>query len=149
MQKELKAAKDAAHIAGKMIKSRIGKIRSIRYKGAINIVTDVDEKAELLITRRLSKEFPDYGFLAEESSPQNRGPCRWIIDPLDGTTNFAQGFPFFCVSIALEKKDSVVLGVVYDPIHDELFYAQKGKGAYLNGKRIAVSQKNKLEWVCQ
>ena len=104
MQKELKAAKDAAHIAGKMIKSRIGKIRSIRYKGAINIVTDVDEKAELLITRRLSKEFPDYGFLAEESSPQNRGPCRWIIDPLDGTTNFAQGFPFFCVSIALEKK---------------------------------------------
>ncbi|MCG2710975.1 MAG: inositol monophosphatase [Candidatus Omnitrophica bacterium] len=136
---EFKAAKDAALCAGIMIKSRIGKLKKVRYKGAINIVTDVDEKAEDMIVKKLRREFPDYGILAEERPEEKKGDCKWIIDPLDGTTNFAHGFPFFAVSIALEKKGEIMMGVVYDPVHDELFSARKGKGAFLNQKRICTS----------
>ncbi|MBU1043423.1 MAG: inositol monophosphatase [Candidatus Omnitrophica bacterium] len=138
--KELIVARDAALLAGKLIKSRLGKLNKIRYKGAINIVTEVDEKAEELIVKKLSKAFPEYGILAEERPEEKKGDCKWIIDPIDGTTNFAHGFPFFAVSIALEKQGETVLGVVYDPMRDELFTACKTKGAFLNKKRISVSQ---------
>ena len=145
MDRELDAVKNAAVKAGKMIKSRLGKVRSIEYKGAINIVTDVDKKAEALIIRDLKKEFPEYGILAEESPEQKNDSAKWIIDPLDGTTNFAHGFPFFAVSIGLEKEGRIVAGAVYDPMHDELFYARQGKGAFLNKKKIRVSKTKKLD----
>ncbi|MBU4305665.1 MAG: inositol monophosphatase [Candidatus Omnitrophica bacterium] len=141
MRREKTTAVEAAVSAGRMIKSCVAKVKSIRYKGAINnIVTDVDERAEAMIIRRLKSSFPGYGILAEESPAEDRGSCRWIIDPLDGTTNFAHGFPFFAVSIALEKEGEIMLGVVYDPMHDELFTAEQAKGAYLNKKRIQVSK---------
>ena len=142
--KELNAAIKAALSAGNMIKSRVGKTQHIRFKGAINIVTDTDVKAEKLIVKALKKAFPQYGILAEESYAKDKGTDRWIIDPLDGTTNFAHGFPFFAVSIALEKAGEVIAGVVYDPMHQELFTAVKGKGAYLNNKKIKVSKVKKL-----
>ncbi|MFH1062839.1 MAG: inositol monophosphatase family protein [Candidatus Omnitrophota bacterium] len=138
--KELAVATDAALLAGKLIKSCLGKRKKVRYKGAINIVTDVDEKAEDLIVKKLSKAFPGYGILAEERPEEKKGEAKWIIDPIDGTTNFAHGFPFFSVSIALEKKGQTVLGVVYDPMREELFTACKAKGAFLNKKRIKVSR---------
>lgn len=135
----------AAVAAGKMIKACLDKPKKVRYKGAINIVTDVDEKAEDLIVKKLKKAFPEYGILAEESPEEKKGDCKWIIDPIDGTTNFAHGFPFFAVSIALEKQGETVLGVVYDPIRDELFTAIKAKGAFLNKKRIRVSKVKEME----
>ena len=144
MQKELNAAVKAALSAGNMIKSRVGKAQRIRFKGKINIVTDTDIKAEKLIVKTLKKAFPQYGFLAEEQYAKNKGGDRWIIDPLDGTTNFAHGFPFFAVSIALEKAGQIMAGVVYDPMHEELFTAIKGKGAYLNKKKIKVSKVKNL-----
>jgi len=139
VKRELSTAIEAAVAAGTMIKSRLGRTGTIRYKGAINIVTEVDEKSEAFIVGKLKKAFPDFGVLAEESRPEKKGSGRWIIDPLDGTTNFAHGFPFFCVSIALELDGEVVLGVVYDPMHEELFTAVKGNGAHCNNKRINVS----------
>ncbi len=144
MDKELDAVKKTAVTAGKMIKRHLGRVRRIEYKGAINIVTDVDKKAEALIIKELKKSFPDYGVLAEESPEQKRGSAKWIIDPLDGTTNFAHGFPFFAVSIGLEKEGRVVLGAVYDPLREELFYARRGKGAFLNKKKIGVSTVKKI-----
>lgn len=140
MRREMALAIETALSAGRMIRTHLGKNRNIRYKGAINIVTDVDEKAEDLIIKNLKKPFPDYGILSEERPEEKKGQIKWIIDPLDGTTNFAHKFPFFAVSIALKKKGVVVLGVVYDPMHEELFTAEKGKGAYLNKKRIHVSK---------
>jgi len=145
MKKELNVAVQAAILAGKKIKNSLGRIKSIRYKGAINIVTDVDKRSESIIIGKLKKSFPDYGILSEERPAENRGTCKWIIDPLDGTTNFAHRFPFFSVSIALEKKGQIILGVVYDPVHQELFTALKGKGSYLNNKKIAVSKVRRIE----
>ena len=137
--------------AGKYIHRQIGKIKEVRYKGEKNVVTNVDKKAESIIISSLRKCFPSYGFLAEESIPKRKNPNRirpefnWIIDPLDGTTNFLHGFPVFCVSIALEHNDEIILGVVYDPSRNELFVAEKNKGAFLNGKRIKVSKVNNLK----
>lgn len=142
--KELTVAVNTALLAGKFIKSRLGKLKKVHYKGEINIVTDVDQKAEALIIKSLNSAFPEYGVLAEESPENKKGDTKWIIDPIDGTTNFAHGFPFFAVSIALEKKGESVLGVVYDPMRDELFTAVKGRGAFLNKKRISVSKVRKM-----
>lgn len=135
------AAIGAAIAAGRLIKGSVGKVRRISYKGRINIVTDVDRKAERIIVRRLAAAFPSHSILSEES-PLRRRPSayRWVVDPLDGTTNFAHAFPFFAVSIALEKEGAAVLGVVYDPMRQELFVAERGRGAFLNRKRISVSR---------
>jgi myo-inositol-1(or 4)-monophosphatase len=107
-----------------------------------NLVTDVDRRSEQAIVAILSSAFPDHRILAEEGGDHARGdsPCRWIVDPLDGTTNFAHGYPAFCVSIGLEVEGRIVLGVVYDPLRRELFEAEAGKGAFLNGGRIHVSK---------
>lgn len=140
-----KIAIEAAFKSGKLIKSSVGKISSISYKGRDNIVTDVDKKSEDIIIKMIHSHFPGHSILSEECGAiDKRSSYRWIIDPLDGTTNFAHAFPFFCVSIALEVNGQIVLGVVYDPMRDELFYAQSGKGAYLNSKRISVSGVSKL-----
>jgi len=129
-----------ARAAGALLKESVGRIGEIEFKGAVDIVTDVDRKSEKLITEAIKKAFPDHGILAEEGPEVvQASPFKWIIDPLDGTTNYSHGFPFFCVSIGFEVSGEVVLGVVYDPMMDELFAAEKGKGAALNGKKMAVS----------
>lgn len=140
-----KTAIDAAKKAGLILKKNIGKAHSIEFKGAIDIVTEMDKKAEDLIIKTIKKEFPEHGILTEESSEQKTGSeYRWIIDPLDGTTNYSHGFPVFCVSIALERNGEIMLGVVYNPMLKELFTAEKGKGAYLNNKKIKVSNIKEL-----
>ena len=137
---------DTARRAGALLKDNVGRIGSIEFKGAVDIVTDVDKKSEALITDAIKKAFPGHGILAEESPELKQdSPFKWVIDPLDGTTNYSHGFPFFCVSIGLEISGEVVFGVVYDPMMDELFTAEKGKGATLNGKKIAVSTIGELD----
>ncbi len=129
-----------ARRAGYLIKKNIGKVREVSYKGAINLVTDVDKRAEDLIAGEIKGRFPEDSILAEESGALFRkGAFRWIVDPLDGTTNFFRSFPFFSVSIAVEDEYGVFSGVIYDPLRDELFRAERGRGAYLNKKRIRVS----------
>ena len=136
-----KTAIEAARKSGLFIKNSVGKVHKISYKGRINIVTDVDRMSEAMIIKKIRSVFPGHSILSEESRPQEKdSPYRWVIDPIDGTTNFAHGFPFFSVSIALEEAGDVILGVVYDPMRDEIFVAEKGKGAYLNGRRIRVSK---------
>jgi myo-inositol-1(or 4)-monophosphatase len=138
-------AVEAALKSGLFIKNSVGKVRKISYKGRINIVTDVDRTAEGMIIKKILSSFPRHSVLSEEAG-QTGWPSRyrWIIDPLDGTTNFAHSFPFFSVSIALEDDGRVILGVVYDPMRDELFTAECGKGARLNNKRIEVSAARRL-----
>jgi len=116
----------------------------IQLKGEKDFVTFVDKTSEEIIKDFLKFHFPEFGFLAEESGIESGKKGRFLIDPLDGTSNFIHGFPMFAVSIALEIENEIVLGVVYDPVHDELFYAEKGKGAYLNGKSISVSKRKSL-----
>jgi myo-inositol-1(or 4)-monophosphatase len=118
---------------------------SISHKGVVDIVTTVDHAAEKKILRVLKGTFPDHGFLMEESGLHaSSSRYRWVVDPLDGTVNFAHGIPISCVSIGLEKEGRVMMGGVYDPFRDELFIAVRGKGATLNGKQIHVSKTEKL-----
>jgi len=130
----------AARKAGLLLKSKLGQARKIEYKGAVNLVTEMDLLAEKIIVSEIRQRFPNHSLLAEERiTKQEDSPYRWIIDPLDGTTNYAHGYPVFCVSVALEEKGELILGVVYDPMRNELFLAEKGKGAHLNGRKIHVS----------
>ncbi len=142
----LSAAQEAAQAAGKVLKANLGTLQKIAYKGAVDIVTDVDRLSQETVYNALGTRFPTHSFLAEEDLNDNRGSefC-WIIDPLDGTTNYTHSFPFFCVSIALQKNNEIVVGVVYDPMRDEMFSAVKGKGATLNGNRIRVSSVEELD----
>ncbi|HEV8307271.1 MAG TPA: inositol monophosphatase family protein [Methylomirabilota bacterium] len=134
-------AVEAARGAGKLLREALGGARRISYKGhPTNLVTEMDRRAETLIVGRLLDAFPDHAVLAEESGAQaGRSEYRWLIDPLDGTTNYAHGVPVFCVSLALERAGRVELGVAYDPNLDELFVAERGRGATLNGEPIHVS----------
>jgi myo-inositol-1(or 4)-monophosphatase len=143
----LQEAVAAAREAGAYVKANAGRPRQVERKFGqeTNLVTEIDKNAESLIIERLRRSFPDHDFLAEESG-DHRGSSdfRWVIDPLDGTVNFTHGLPIFCVSIGLEHKGSVVLGVVYDPNLQELYTAERGKGAYLNGEPIRVSKTDRL-----
>ncbi len=117
----------------------------VEYKGEADLVTIADREAEALIRARIRDRWPEHDILGEEDGLVDTGSdYRWYVDPLDGTTNFAHGFPVFCVSIALEHKGKRVAGVVYDPTRDELFAAEQGSGAYLNQRRIQVSKATKL-----
>ncbi|OGR85532.1 MAG: hypothetical protein A2901_03305 [Elusimicrobia bacterium RIFCSPLOWO2_01_FULL_54_10] len=130
---------------GKIIKNGYGKTHSIRKKSAVSLVTETDMAADRAIRKIILKAFPDHGLLTEEQDAvKSRSPYRWIIDPLDGTTNFAHNIPFFCVSIGLEYQGEIVIGGIYNPVLSELFFAEKGKGAFLNGKRIHVSKTGSL-----
>lgn len=132
---------EAAVRAGKYAKMNFGKAIKISFKGRINLVTEVDKKSEKLIVGLIKSRFPDHSVLSEEMGQKLTGSkYKWVIDPLDATTNYAHGFPFFCVSVALEEEGSVILGAVYDPMRDELFFAEKDKGAFLNNRRISVSK---------
>lgn len=139
---------DAARDAGRILREHYGRVERVKYKGEVDLVTEIDERSEALIVGRIREHFPDHNILSEESgvakSPETGSRYRWIIDPLDGTTNFAHGYPFFCVSIALEVDGVVELGVVFAPTLDELFVAQRGAGAFLNGNRIQVSSTGTL-----
>lgn len=129
-----------AREAGMFLKERLNDKHVIDYKGEINIVTEEDRLSEGMITSRIRERYPDHDILAEESAGMaRRSTCRWIIDPLDGTTNYAHGYPVFCVSVAFEKENEIHMGAIYNPMLDEMFVAEKGKGAFLNGKKILVS----------
>jgi len=144
-RKELAFAKDTAAKAGAILRKGKGKQRQIDYKGRVDLVTEYDVKSEKLITGEIARIFPTHSILAEESGQTENKPSHlWIVDPLDGTTNFAHNYPAYCVSIGLEVEGENVLGVVYDPVHDEMFSAVKGRGAYLNRTPIHVSRQDKL-----
>lgn len=146
LYKYLETAEKAARQAGAVLRSKFGTSLHIDKKGRINLVTEADLASEELIRSVILSQFPAHEFLGEESGLSARtGQPRWIVDPLDGTTNFAQGYPFFSVSIALEINNEIAIGVVYDPTHDELFCAAKGQGAQLNGRPIKVSNHSVLE----
>jgi myo-inositol-1(or 4)-monophosphatase len=140
MKDILAVATEAALKAGGILRDNIHGIREITLKGDINLVTEMDMRSERVVVETLLASFPGHGVIAEEETRiQNGSGFTWIIDPLDGTTNYAHGYPCFSVSIALEQEGEIVVGVVYDPMRDELFTAQKKKGAFLNGKPIRVS----------
>lgn len=134
-------AREAGVLLHEKFKQRIG----FTYKGDADLVTEADKAAEKLITDRIREQFPGHDLFGEEGTRTNTGSdYRWYIDPLDGTTNFAHGFPVFCVSLGLEFKRERVAGVLYDPTRDELFAAEKGSGCILNGERVHVSKVNNL-----
>ncbi|MBM4341206.1 MAG: inositol monophosphatase [Deltaproteobacteria bacterium] len=137
----LEVAISAAREAGRIQMLHFGKPHSIEYKGEFNPVTEVDHLCDETIQKILLQAFPDHEMLTEESPFKKKDSVyRWVIDPIDGTTNYLRGFPCFAVSIALEVESELRIGVIYIPPLDELFYAEKGKGAFLNGKRISVSR---------
>ena len=134
-----------AREAGALLLERLHDRHIVQYKGEINLVTEADRLSEALIVERIRREFPGHDILTEESPETANGSgFRWIIDPLDGTTNYAHGYPVFSVSIALEVKGVIMLGAVYNPMLDELFTAEKGAGAFLNGRRLTVSRTESL-----
>ncbi|MFN4217679.1 MAG: inositol monophosphatase family protein [Candidatus Bipolaricaulia bacterium] len=146
--KDLKTiAIEAAHQAGKLLRQNFRHSHRFELKsGFRDLVTEFDRRAEEIIVSLIRKHCPDHSILTEEGSvhPTDTSPYQWIIDPIDGTTNFAHGFPFFAISIALYHKDDALVGVVYNPIHDELFVGEAGQGAHLNGQPIRVSQTETL-----
>jgi myo-inositol-1(or 4)-monophosphatase len=138
-------AQKLAHRAGEMLSDRITRHNPVYYKGDIDLVTEADKMSEELILDEIHRQYPDHGILSEESALENsQAALRWIIDPLDGTTNFAHGFPFFCVSIALENQGVTELGVIYDPTRNDMFTAAQGGGATLNGKPLHISSVKNL-----
>lgn len=146
MNKYLDIAVKAAVAAGDIIIKGLHKKKVITYKSRIDPVTHIDKECERVITGLIRKNFPGHSILAEETG-SNRvvSDYCWVIDPLDGTVNYAHGFPSFCCCIALTFKDRVIAGVTYDPQRGELFKAAKGRGAYLNGKKIRVSNISRLD----
>jgi myo-inositol-1(or 4)-monophosphatase len=132
----------AARQAGALLVASVGKPKFVRTKrSAVDLVTEVDRAAERLIHRILHRAYPAFGFFGEEHGRRRRhAPYRWIVDPIDGTMNFVHGLPLFGVSIALEHAGTLLVGVIYDPMRRELFAAIKGRGAFLNGRRIRVSR---------
>jgi len=143
---ERRVAVDAARAAGALLRDALHDTRRIAYKGRpTNLVTEMDARSEALVVERLRAAFPDDAILAEEGgAAAGRSGRRWIVDPLDGTTNYAHGLPIFAVSIALEAEERVVLGVVYDPTREEVFLAERGRGATLNGAALRVSSTGSL-----
>ncbi len=140
MDRFLEFAVAVARESGNFLKEHLYSLHTVGFKGEINIVTGEDRKSEDMIIKRIRREFPAHDILTEESLNADTGAeYKWIIDPLDGTTNYAHGHPVFCVSVALQRKGEVLLGCVFNPMLDELFVAEKGSGAYLNGARIRVS----------
>lgn len=141
----LDTAIEAALAAGQLQRSRFDSAFTIDLKGSKDLVTELDLASEKLIVSKLHQQFPGHGILAEEGTyPDGDGEHTWIIDPLDGTTNYAHGFPWFCVSIALRVGEELMVGVIYNPMTDELFTARAGAGAFRNGRRLSVSTRQPL-----
>ena len=145
MSEFVPAMETMAREAGALLMEHFRQHVKVEYKGEADLVTVADRKAESLIRERLRSRWPAHEILGEEQGLAETGSdYRWYVDPLDGTTNFAHGFPVFCVSLALEHKRKRIAGVIYDPTRDELFAAEQGGGAYLNQQRIQVSKTAKL-----
>lgn len=141
----LTTAVNAAREAGHLLVARIGHPQEMRFKGRRNLVTEVDVEAERLIKGSIRAEFPDHAILGEEEGgAKSSGGYGWVIDPIDGTTNFASGIPHFAVSIGLSLDNEMVLGVILNPVSEELFTAVLGRGARLNGEPIHVSEETDL-----
>jgi myo-inositol-1(or 4)-monophosphatase len=148
-------AEGIAREAGGLLRGFYERGVATEYKGDVDLVTEADRASEALIKQRLAEAFPEHGIYGEEGTRERLGgEYRWYVDPLDGTTNFAHGFPVFCVVLGLEKRrvglgdeldGEMVAGVIYDPLRNECFVAEKGKGAWLNGRRIAVSKTKRLQ----
>jgi myo-inositol-1(or 4)-monophosphatase len=137
----LEAAVEIAQDAGRVLREELECTPDIAYKGDFDLVTQADRRSEALIVSRLQSLFPNHAVAAEEGTGKETGSeFRWHVDPLDGTTNFAHRYPCFCVSMALARKGELVLGVIYNPIYNELFAAARGEGATLNGKKIQCSK---------
>ncbi|MEK4249303.1 inositol monophosphatase family protein [Paenibacillus sp. FSL W7-1287] len=149
---------NSAAKAGEWVKTKLGTALKLNQKvSASDLVTEIDKGSERLIRNLISTHFPQHAFLGEEGvEPGAEASSKaiasakdaeylWIVDPIDGTTNYIHGFPYYCISIALAHKGEVIVGVIYDPSSDELFVAEKGKGAYVHGKRLAVSQEQTLQ----
>jgi myo-inositol-1(or 4)-monophosphatase len=132
--------------AGKLIRNAFGKTHSVEFKtNELNLVTETDKASEKLITDFIRKKYPSHGILAEEGSEFNKSAeYLWVIDPLDGTTNFAHGLPIFSVSIGVQKNGETIAGVVYDVMRDVIYSAEKGSGSFENGSKINVSKNNDL-----
>lgn len=136
---------DLAREAGVLLMSFFGNV-SIEYKGEVDLVTKADRASEKMIVERIRKQWPEHDLIGEEGSRRETGSdFRWYVDPLDGTTNFAHGYPVFCVSMALEYKGERIAGVVFDPSRNEMFAAEKGSGAQLNGQPAHVSSTPQLK----
>ena len=142
----LSFAIQTARDAGRILADRLGRALQVSNKGDIDLVTEADLASEKLIIERIKSHYPRHAILAEESGATEgiktvtgQTDWRWIVDPLDGTTNYAHGYPCFCVSIALERAGSIEIGVVYDPTRDEVFAAERGQGTTLNDRTIRVS----------
>jgi myo-inositol-1(or 4)-monophosphatase len=142
----LDTAVEIAREAGALLSRYFERKVAFELKGEFDLVTEADRASEGLVVERLRSHFPSHGITAEEGSSQaSASEYRWYVDPLDGTTNFAHGYPMFNVTLALENRGELIAGVIYDPIRDELFSAERGGGAYLNGRRIHVSRTERLQ----
>ncbi len=145
----LKTAIEAARQAGIFIVERYNSLEEICFtrKAIFDYVTEVDSASEALIIKTVRDTFPTHRILSEESikEPSGESDYLWIIDPLDGTTNFIHRYPVFAISVGLQHKGDMVVAVVYDPLRDEIFTAEKGRGSYLNGRRITVSRRDRIE----
>jgi myo-inositol-1(or 4)-monophosphatase len=145
MNSFLDVAIEAAREAGAILLAEFDRPVKISYKGEVDIVTQADKRSEQAIVTRLRTYFPKHAIVAEEGGgSESESPFRWHVDPLDGTTNFAHGYPCFAVSLGLEEAGELIAGVIYQPVSGELFTAIKGEGAYLNQKKIEVSRIEKL-----
>jgi myo-inositol-1(or 4)-monophosphatase len=138
----------AVHKASRALKRDFGEIEQLQVslKGPANFVSAADHRAEEILQAELERARPGYGFVGEEGGVRegNDKTHRWIVDPLDGTLNFLHGIPHFAISLALEREGTIVAGVIYNPIHDELFSAERGKGAFLNDQRLRVAARKRL-----
>jgi len=141
------AAESMARAAGALLRDGYGTIHSPERKGRIDLVTEYDRRSEALLLEEIARRFPDHAVLAEESGlhEASGAPVRWLIDPLDGTTNFAHNYPFFAVSVGAESNGTLIAGAIYDPVRDEMFSAAAGRGASRNGAPIRVSEIARLE----
>ena len=138
-------ALEATRTAGNIIREGWNSDKEITFKGRSDIVTDIDFAAEKAMLEILRDAFPDFGVLAEESQPiSGNSTFRWVVDPLDGTRNYAQSIPHFCTIVALADGDEIVAGVIYDPVREETFTASRGQGAFLNGAPISVTDTTEL-----
>jgi myo-inositol-1(or 4)-monophosphatase len=132
--------------AGQILYNGYEKDHEVNYKGLIDLVTEIDHESEAFIIGEVQRQFPGHHILAEESGAlDGQGEHLWLIDPLDGTVNYAHGVPMFCVSIGYAYQKQVILGAVYDPLRDELFSAERGKGSWLNGRSLKVSKVEELQ----
>src|SRR6202165_3694246 len=142
----LETAVEIAREAGALLANYFERRVNFELKGEFDLVTEADRASEKLVVERLRSHFPSHGIMAEEGGGhQSASEFRWFVDPLDGTTNFAHSFPMFNVTLGLEHAGEMVAGVIFDPVHDEMFTAEKGAGAYLNNRRIRVSKVNRID----